>query len=65
MPVKQLIKKLEQLPGDFEVQIEAGDYNLLEALSVYEGSAWNVIIDCLSEPELIENENKPKKKKKK
>ena len=54
MKVKDLIKKLEQMPEDFEIHIEAGDYNLLEPFSVYQGSAWNVIIDCTEEPELIE-----------
>lgn len=44
MTVKQLIEKLKDLPPDFDVVIDAGDVNMLYAQSVYQGSAWNVVI---------------------
>ncbi|HAY3545121.1 TPA: hypothetical protein JRX92_003522 [Elizabethkingia anophelis] len=47
MKVKELIEKLVDLPQDYEIYISFdSDGELLTPKCVFEGSNWNVVINC-------------------
>ncbi|MDV3882964.1 hypothetical protein CMU04_06485 [Elizabethkingia anophelis] len=63
MKLKDLKRKLDLISeecNDFEIMVDAADYNLLNIESLYIGGAWNIVLSCHEEDEDIEDLNTEK-----
>ena len=59
MTVKDLKRKLDLITdecGDFQIHIDAGDWNLMSLEKVYVGGSWNIVLSVDADDEDIEDE---------